>query len=111
MSENWELIDYDPHTMTKTWMGYDEGTDSVLVSHEQDKRMVQAILDRNKAGQNEQHGRMGDMEKVASIPNEVLFEWLSKFGVHPYKPEHAEARKRLLNSSDYRYLRCREIIL
>jgi hypothetical protein len=55
---------------------------------------------------------MGDgLEKVASIPAYVIYEWITKHGVNLYDPNHQDGVKRLLNSSDYRWLKCREIII
>jgi hypothetical protein len=51
------------------------------------------------------------MEKVASIPVSVMYEWLTKFGVNAWNPAHQDAVIRLLNSSDYRYLKCRDIYI
>jgi hypothetical protein len=55
---------------------------------------------------------MGDgLEKVASIPACIIYEWITKHGVNLYNPNHQDGVKRLLNSSDYRWLKVREIIL
>jgi hypothetical protein len=110
MSAGWELIDHNPGTGLRKWMGYDEETDSVLISYGQDRAAVNAILDRNKAGQAEQHGRMGDMELAAEIPTIVMYEWLTKYGVDFWNPAHKPGVIRLLNDPDYRYLKCRNII-
>lgn len=108
----WEQIDHNPATGLKTFIASDmDDPDTVLVRHEQSGASLQAILDRNKAAQNERHGRMGDMEKAAEIPAIVMFEWLTKFGVNFYNPAHKDGVKKLLNSSDYRYLKCRNIII
>lgn len=111
MSADWELLDYNPATGLKKWMGYDEESDSVLISYDQDKRSVNAILDRNKAGQTHDATPMGEMAKAAEIPVIVMFEWLTKHGVDFWNPAHKDGVVRLLNSSDYRYLRCRDIII
>jgi hypothetical protein len=111
MSANWELIDHNPGTGLRKWMGYNEETDEILISYDQDRASANSILDRNKAAANEQHGRMGDMVKAAEIPIGVMYEWLVKYGVDFWNRDHKEGVKRLLNSSDYRYLRCRNIII
>jgi hypothetical protein len=111
MSEHWELIDHDPGTGLKKWMNYDWETDSILIAYDQDRAAVNSILDRNKSAQSDQHGRMGDMEKAAEIPTIVMYEWLTKFGVDFWNPAHKDGVKRLLNDPDYRYLKCRNIII
>ena len=72
----------------------------------------QPILDANKRAQVDNMGtRMGEMEKVASIPVGVMYEWLTKYGVNAWNPAHQDAVIKLLNSSDYRYLKCRDIYI
>jgi hypothetical protein len=102
------LLDYDPATRLKTFHDYDETEDKTFISYEQD---VEPILDRNKAAQNEATGPMGDMVHVASIPSSIQLKWLVEHGVDICNKDHAEGVKRLLNSSDYRYLKVRNIII
>lgn len=109
---NWELLDYDPQTGVRKWIAADQHVeDAVLVKTEFSGRHTNAILDANKASQNDNRGRMGDVERVASIPTAVMYEWLTKFGVNAWNPQHMDAVKKLLNSSDYRYLKCREVFI
>lgn len=112
MSEGrWELIDHDPHTGLRKWMDYDPDSDSVLVSYDQDKTVVDAALDRNKYVQNEHHDRREDMWHAAHVPVEIMYEWLTKYGVNAWDPSHIDGVKRLLNSNEYRYLRVRNFIM
>lgn len=109
---NWELIDHNRDTGLRKYIGdHPDDEDGVLVRYEQDARSIQTILDRNKAGQIDNTGRMGDFEKVAEIPIGVMYDWIVKYGVDAWNPHHAAGVKRLLNSSDYRYLKCRNIII
>ena len=114
---NWELIDYNPALGIKKYLGDNpDDPEGVLVRTEFSRKHAQAIVDQNKREANHVNtGRMGDLEKAASIPVLVMYEWLTKFGVDAWKYSSCEdTRKRvnaLLNSSDYRYLKCREIIL
>lgn len=104
----WELL--EDHNGVKKFIrssGDDEGT--VQVRTETD---VQPILDANKRSQVDTLNKpMGDMAKVASIPVGVMYEWLTKFGVNAWNPAHQDAVIKLLNSSDYRYLKCRNVII
>ena len=103
------LLDYDPNTGIKQWYRYDETEDRDIIRTEQD---VAPIIERNRQLQNETAGtKMGDGTLVASIPVNVQFEWLHKYGVKLWDRDHLPAVKKLLNSSDYRYLKCRDIIL
>lgn len=114
---NWELIDQNPYAGVRTYLGDNpEDAEGVLVRHEFSRNATKAILDLNKTEANHfATGRMGDMERAARIPIEVMYEWKTKFGVDAWRySADGDVRKKvhqLLNSSDYRYLKCRDIIL
>jgi hypothetical protein len=114
---NWELLDFNRHTGVKTYLGDNpDDPEGVLVRHEFSRNYTNAILDINKIEANHHNtGRMGDMERAARIPIEVMYEWKIKFGVDAWRyaadPDVRKRVNRLLNSSDYRYLKCRDIIL
>jgi hypothetical protein len=113
---NWELIDHNPYNGLKKYVGTNpDDSEGCLVRYEQDAKSIQNIIDRNKRAQIENTGRMGDMEKVASIPIGVMFEWKKKYNVDAWKYTTCQDTKKrvnaLLNSSDYRYLKCRNIII
>jgi hypothetical protein len=108
---DWQLIDDGSFNgMRKYIRSSDENQGTVQVRYEQD---ATALLDANKRSQAAKAGtRMGDgLEKVASIPACIVYEWITKHGINLYNPNHQDGVKRLLNSSDYRWLKCREIIL
>ena len=108
----WELIDYNPGLGVRKFIAADEHEeDAVLVKTKFDRSHALALIDQNKAMANEASGPMGDMALAARIPISVMYEWRDKFGVSAWNPHHADGVKRLLNSSDYRYLKCRNIIL
>jgi len=109
---NWELLDYNPATGVRKWIAADQHEeDAVLVRTEFETAQTEAILDRNKAAQVDNTGRMGDIAHAASIPTSVMYEWLTKFGVNAWNPAHSDAVKKLLNSSDYRWCMVKNIIL
>lgn len=105
----WDVIDDGSFNgVRKSLRGLADG--SVDVRHE--FADDSAIIDANKRGQVDTlNTRMGEMTKVASIPAGVMYEWLTKFGVNAWNPAHRDAVVKLLNSSDYRYLKCRDIYL
>lgn len=106
----WEMIDDGSFNgVIKHLRGLDDG--SVDVKHTFINPT--SILDANKRAQVETlNQRMGDgLEKVASIPMAVVYEWIKDHGVNLYNPDHQQGVQRLLNSSDYRYLKCRQIII
>lgn len=109
MSHNWELI--DNQAGMQTYIGTGDDDDTVLVKREFSGAHTKALLDQNKAMQNEDFDRKSEMWHAASIPTSVMFEWLTKFGVNAWNPEHSDAVKKLLNSSEYRWCKVKHIIL
>lgn len=114
---NWELIDANPYTGLKKYIG-DNPDDpyGVCVRYEQSGSVIEKQLDQNKILANHVNtGRMKEVNHVASIPVGVMYDWLTKYGIDTWKYSSCEdTRKRvnaLLNSSDYRYLKVRNIIL
>lgn len=106
----WELLDDGSFNGVRKFIrssGDDDGT--VQVRYE--GHDVPLILDRNKAEESEKAGtRMGDgLEKVASIPCSVLYQWLQEDGV--WAVNDPEYTKRKLNDPDWRYLKVRNIII
>lgn len=68
-----------------------------------------AVVERNK--QIEGAGMGKDLRLAASIPPGIQFEWLHKYGVRFWDPNHKEKVRSLLNSSDYRYLRVNHFMM
>lgn len=106
---DWELI--DNFNGTRTYMGGGDDDDTVLIKREFDAQATTALLERNKAAQNEDFDRSSEMWHAASIPVSIMFEWLTKYGVNAWNPHHMDGVKKLLNSNEYRYLKCKNIIL
>lgn len=104
---DWELL--DDHSGMRTYLGGED--DTVLVRREFDPVATTALLDLNKARANEGWDRKSEMVHAASIPISIMYEWLTKHGVSVWNPHHGDAVKKLLNSSDYRYLKCADIYL
>lgn len=104
----WDLIDHDPARGIRRYIATEDAGDSVTVRTEIDDSEV---IERNKALQNEDFDRRSELWHAASIPTSVLYEWLTRFGVNAWNPDHAEAVKKLLNSSDYRWCKVKNILL
>ena len=102
------LLDADPETGLRTWHDFDNETGLTRLTYEQD---ADPILDRNRAAANEASGRMGDMVHVASIPASVQVKWMIEKGVDILNPDHKQAVAKLLDDPEWRYLKCRNIIL
>lgn len=96
------LLDFDPLTGLKTFHSYDDSTETTTIRYEQD---VEPILDANKHDLNHADRKMGELVHVARVPIGVQLEWYVKYGVRMWDKNHKKAVARLLDSSDYRYLK------
>ncbi|WP_442679749.1 hypothetical protein ACSBM8_00660 [Sphingomonas sp. ASY06-1R] len=105
---DWHLIDHDPDRGVRKYIAAGDEADSVTIRTEIDDH---AVIARNRELQKDGFDRRADMWHAASIPTSVMYEWLSKFGVNAWNPAHADAVKKLLNSSDYRWCKVKHIIL
>ena len=82
----------------------DKTTDEVTLSHSQD---VSGILEQNKKARGiSENKKMGDMQRVASIPSIVVMQWM-KEGINVMAPNKDDLKrmKKKLNSPEYAYLR------
>lgn len=102
------LLDHDPISGMTEWISADEETGETFIRYEQD---VSPILDYNKEMQAESFDKRSDMWHAAKVPNVVAMEWLTKYGVQMWNPAHKDGVRKLLNSSEYRYLRVRHFII
>lgn len=100
MSER--LLDFDPSTGLKTFHSYDDTDETTTIRYEQD---VEPILDANKSDLNHADRKMGELVHVARVPIAIQLEWYTKYGVRMWDQNHKGAVARLLDSSDYRYLK------
>lgn len=106
---DWQLIDDGSFNGVKKWIrAFDEDEGTVQVKYESD---IEKQLDRNKALQNEDFDRRSEMWHVAHIPVGIMYEWLTKHGVNIWNPAHQDGVKKLLNDSEYRWLKCKDVII
>lgn len=96
------LLDFDPLSGLKTFHDYDDTTEQTIIRYEQD---AEPVLDANKHDLNHADKKMGDMVHVARVPIGIQLEWLTKYGVQMWNKDHRGAVHRLLDSSEYRYLK------
>ena len=100
------VLDYDPITGVTTWHEYDHLTRQTTIAETQD---VSAAIEysRNKANDEDasRKGRKAEWWHVATIPIGVQYKWLREHGVNIYDPSHSQRVTKLLNDSDWRYLR------
>lgn len=108
---NERLLDADPVTGLKTYHIYDPATEETRLRYEQD---VEPLLDANKARQNatSKAEKLPDgIVHVASVPASIQLKWLVEKGVDMFNPDHKQAVAKLLDDSEWRYLKVRNIIL
>lgn len=102
------LLDHDPLSGIRQYYGVDADGQEYLID-EIDTASTKAVLDHNQRIEGAGMGR--DMRLAASIPVQVQFEWLDKYGVNMWNPDHKQAVAKLLNSNEYRYLRVNHFML
>lgn len=102
------LLSHDWASGLKEWISTDETTGESFIRYEQD---VSAHIDDNKSAQTNGFDRKADMWHVASIPNIVLLEWITKHGVDFFNPNHKDGVRRLLNSNEYSHLKRAPIVI
>jgi hypothetical protein len=96
------LLDVDELDGSIEEFEYNEADDTFTVHRTAD---VGALLDYNKEQANHAEHK-GDWWHAAKIPVDVQYIWLQKFGVKAWDRNHWPAVKNLLNSNEWRYLRC-----
>lgn len=102
------LLDYDPLNGVRQYFGVDADGQEYLID-EIDNSTTRAVLDQNKRIEGQGMGK--ELRLAASVPVQVQFEWIDKYGVNMWNPDHKQAVARLLNSSDYRYLRVNHFMM
>lgn len=90
--------------MIRTRFVEDSSTGDLIVHREAD---VEPLLNDNKALYNAGDGYTPSRElrRVASVPMVIIEKWKNELGIDVFDPNHKLAVRRLLNSSEYLYLR------
>lgn len=98
------LFSTDPITGERTYfISHGDGSFSI-----QTQADVTPMIENNKALYNHDDGgwsRDRQWRRAASIPNAVIHQWMTQYGVNVFNKDHAGAVKRLLNSSEWQALR------
>ena len=68
---------------------------------------VEPALELNKAlySYNDGYSPSRELRRAASVPMAIIEKWRNELGIDVFNPDHREAVRRLLNSSEYLYLR------
>lgn len=82
-----------------------EDSDGNLIVHREAD--VEPILELNKAlaTSGDGYSPSRELRRAASIPLAIVEKWKNELGIDVFNPDHREAVRRLLNSSEYLYLR------
>lgn len=102
------VLDHDPVTGLTTWHDFNDATGETALVYEQD---VEPVIEANKRAANDAAGPMGEMVHVASIPVSIQLKWLIEKGVDILNPDHKKAVAKLLDDPEWRYLKCRNIMI
>lgn len=100
------LFDVDPDTGTVTTF---EETEEGFALHT--VANVEPELEYNKARYNEGGWWAGDLRLEAHIPDAIQLKWFVEHGIKAWDPDHTNKIVTLLNSSEYRYLKCADVII
>ena len=106
------LLDYDPLSGVATYHSFDPYTDETTIEVVQD---AAPYLERAKRFRLDTDRKRKQMKQewvhAASIPVGVQYKWLAEHGVNIYDKTHTQRVKDLLNSRDYAYLKCADLII
>jgi hypothetical protein len=101
------LLDYDPLNGISCffeWKG-----DQVVLTHEQDVRIIENVLEANKRDANNdektKQGIKSDMWHYARIPTWLEMQWKEKYGVDLNDKNHHKKVFQLINDPEYRWVK------
>lgn len=97
----WEVIDDGSWNGVRKWMrAFDDDEGTVEIKYE-DVHGEQ-ILEENK--QADALNKRSEFWHVGHVPASLGMKWLVEEGIDMWNPDHADAVKRKLMDSDYRFL-------
>jgi hypothetical protein len=103
------LLDIDPLSGIASTFRYDYGRDEVIYGQFQQTEPIIETNKRRVIEDDHAYQRKNDWIHYARIPNIVILEWKTKFGVDFFKPGQEKEWGRLVNSPDYRDVKCTPI--
>jgi hypothetical protein len=93
------LLDFNPLSGEAVWFQYDQHSDQMTVTHEQDvSRHLDYAHERSADGNYTRKGIKNDVWHYAHVPNVVIMEMKSKHGVDFFDKNHAKRVFELLNT-------------
>jgi hypothetical protein len=100
---DWRFLSRDPSTGAVEHYAYDAGEDRCIIRRSWD---AGPVIEANKRSQGEDGwNKDKSMRLAARIPPDVQLLWLQQYGIRAWDRNHKGAVRRLLNSSEWRYLR------
>lgn len=106
------LLDHDEAAGISTYHDYDPLTNETTIEVVQD---AAPHLERAKRFRLDTDRKRKQMKQewvhAATIPVGVQYKWLIEHGVNIYDKRHAKRMKQLLNSRDYAYLKCADLVI
>lgn len=106
---DWSTIADGRETGVRTLMKMEEG--QALLRYEQDAEPVLDLNHAKRTAGRAYYAADPDVHRVASIPVGVAYQWLTKYGVKAWDPEHTPRVVKLLNDPEWRYLKTAEVII
>jgi hypothetical protein len=103
------LFDYSPDTGITEW--FHDTPDGFAISYEQDAEPIVELNKAKQAAGRSYYANDPDMWRVASIPIVIQYKWITEHGIDLMNRDHWPAVRRLLNSSEYRYLKTAEVMI
>ena len=100
------ILDRDPITGIVTTFRYDHANDQFTIGEHQDCEPIieynkRVMIEADHSGQKKR-----DWIHYAKIPNVVICQWKTNYGVDFFKREDERRWMKLLNSPEYKYLKC-----
>ena len=92
------VLDYDPLTGEKVLFDYDRHLDQMVITHEQDVRRELKFAHEKSVSDATAKGIKNDMWHYARVPNIVILEMKTKYGVDFWDQNHRKKVFELLNT-------------
>ena len=89
----------------------EETSDGLLLHTTQDAEPILALNHAKRSLGRQFYAADPDVHKVASIPIGVAMQWLTRYGIEAWNPDHMPGVRRLLNDGEWRYLKTAEVTI
>lgn len=97
------LLDFNPSTGETCWYQYDQHSEQMVLTHEQNVEGILEFAHGKTLGNSTAKGIKGDMWHYARVPNSIIIEMKTKHGVDFFNKEHSKKMFALLNTEYARF--------